>query len=100
MLDPPHPFGRDWCLLALQLEITDEVPTINETKDHLSPTDKLLTVWEKSVNSTVVTVIEALRSIGREDVARVIIEGVSLFSNTDNSVIISIPGVPITSYVC
>ena len=100
LLDPPHPFGQDWCLLALQLEITDEVQTIHEAKDHTSPTDKLLTVWEKSVNSTVVTVIDALRSIGREDAARVIIEGINLFSNTSNSVVISIPGVPITSYMC
>ena len=100
LLDPPHPFGRDWCLLALQLEITEEVPTINEAKDRASPTDRLLTVWEKSVNSTVVTVIDALRSIGREDAARVLIEGISLFSNMSNSVVISIPGVPITSYVC
>ncbi len=100
LLDPPHPFGRDWCLLALQLEMTDEVQTIYETKGHISPTDRLLTVWEKSVNSTVVTVIDALRSIGREDAARVIIERLNLFSNTSSSVVISIPGVPITSYVC
>ena len=100
LLDPPHPFGRDWCLLALQLEITDEVAAIHKAKDCASPTDKLLKVWEKSVNSTVVTVINALKSIGREDAARVIIEGLSLFSNESNSVVISIPGVPITSYVC
>ena len=100
LLDPPHPFGRDWCLLALQLEMTEEVPMIHEARDCVSPTYSLLTIWEKSVNSTVVTVIDALRSIGREDAAKVIIEGLSLFSNDDNSVVISIPGVPITSYVC
>ena len=100
LLDPPHPFGRDWCLLALQLEMTDEVQQIHEAKDHNSPTNRLLTTWEKSVNSTVVTVIDALRSIGREDAAKVIIEGLNLFSNTSSSVVISIPGVPITSYVC
>ena len=100
LLDSPHPFGRDWCLLALQMEITDEVPMIHEAKDRASPTDKLLAVWEKSVNSSAVTVIDALRSIGREDAARVIIEGLPLFSNTNNSVVISIPGVPVSSYVC
>ena len=100
LLDPPHPFGRDWCLLALQLEMTDEVQQIHEAKGRVSPTNRLLTVWEKSVSSTVVTVIDALRSIGREDAARVLIEGLNLFSNTSSSVVISIPGVPITSYVC
>jgi hypothetical protein len=81
--------------------MTDEVQQIHEgTKGHVSPTDRLLSVWEKSVNSTVVTVIDALRSIGREDAAEVIIEGLNLFSNTSSSVVISIPGVPITSYVC
>lgn len=100
LLDPPHPFGRDWCLLALQLEMTDEVQQIHEGKGHFSPTNQLLTVWEKSVNSTIVTVVDALRSIGREDAARVIIEGLNLFSNTSSSVVISIPGVPITSYMC
>ena len=100
LLDPPHPFGRDWCLLALQLEMTDEVQQIHEAKGHISPTDQLLMAWEKSVNSTVVTVIDALRSIGREDAAKAIIEGLNLFSNTSSSVVISIPDVPITSYVC
>ena len=100
LLDPPHPFGRDWCLLALQLEITDEVQPIHEARGHVSPTDRLLTVWETSVNSTIVTVVDALMRIGREDAAKVIIESLNLFSNTSSSVVINIPGVPITSYVC
>ena len=100
MLDPPDPFGRDWCLLALQLGLTEEVPVIDQSNDGLSSTDKLLTMWERLVSGTIVTIIDALRGIGREDVAQVIIEGISLFANANSSVVINVPCVTLTSYVC
>lgn len=100
LLDPPDQFGRDWCLLALQLGMSEEVPAIDQANDHLSPTDKLLTAWEKGVNSTIVAVIDALRGIGREDAAQVLIEGISPFMNANNSVVVNVPGVALTSYVC
>ena len=100
MLDPREPLGRDWCLLALQLGMTEEVPEIDQINDNSSPTDKLLTIWEKCVSSTVVSVIDALRGIGREDCAQVLIEGLSLFSNATSSIVINVPGIALTSYVC
>ena len=100
LLDPPDAFGRDWCLLSLQLLITEEVPRIDQANDHSSPTNRLLTVWEKSVRSTVVTVVDALRAIGRNDAANALINGLSPFSNPSNSVVISVPGVALTSYMC
>ena len=100
MLDPPDRFGRDWCLLALQLGIGDEVPVIDEANDSGSPTDKLLSAWEKGVSGTIVTVIDALRGIGRDDAAQVLIEGISLFMNANSSVVVNVPGVSLTSYVC
>ena len=100
MLDPADPFGRDWCLLALQLGLTEEVPEIDQSNDGLSCTEKLLTVWERLVNGTIVMIIDALRGIGRDDVAQVIIEGLSPFANATSSVVINVPCVTLTSYVC
>ncbi len=98
MLDPPEQFGRDWCLLALQLGLTEDVPAINQAGDRGSPTDKLLLVWEKGVSGTVVSIIDALRGIGRDDAAQVLIEGLTLFRNSNSSVVVNVPGVALTSY--
>ena len=100
MLDPADPFGRDWCLLALQLGLTEEVAAIDQCHDGLSPTEKLLTTWEQMVNGNVVMIIDALRGIGRSDVAEVIIEGISPFANASSSVVINVACVTLTSYVC
>lgn len=100
LLDPPDPLGRDWCLLALQLGMTEEVPAIDQADDGGSPTDKLLTAWERGVSGTVVNIVDALRGIGRTDAAHVLIEGISLFINANSSVVVNIPGVALTSYIC
>ena len=100
MLDPAHPFGRDWCLLALQLGLTEEVAAIDQSDDGLSCTDKLLTTWDRLENGTIVTIVDSLRGIGRSDVANVIIDGISPFANPNSSVVISLPCVTLTSYVC
>ena len=100
MLDPADPFGRDWCLLALQLGLTDEVAAIDQSNDGRSSTDKLLTAWDHLENGTVVTIVDSLRGLGREDVADVIIDGISPFANANSSVVITVPCVTLTSYVC
>ena len=33
LLDYPHPFGQDWCQLALQLSFMEEVPRIHQAND-------------------------------------------------------------------
>ena len=100
MLDPEHPFGRDWCLLALQLGLTEAVPAIDQSNDGLSPTDKLLTTWDCTENGTIVAIVDSLRAIGRSDAADVIINGISPFANANSSVVINLPCVTLTSYVC
>ena len=100
LLDPPDHFGRDWCLLSFQLLFAEEIAQIEQAKDNLSPTNKLLMAWEKSVQSSVTTVIDALRAIGRDDAANVLIKGLSPFSNPSNSIVVNISGVALTSYVC
>jgi hypothetical protein len=99
-LDPLHSLGRDWCLLSLQLLCTEQVPAIDRDDEDISPTDRLLTEWEKSIQSNCVAVIDALKAIGREDAASTLIKGLSPFSNPSSSVVISIADVPMTSYLC
>lgn len=100
LLDPPHPSGQDWCLLALQLTFMEDVPRIHQAKDLSSPTDQLLRAWEQDSQSTVVSIIDALRAIGRVDAASVIIRGLSPFSNTSKTVVVNLPGAVVTSYLC
>ncbi|XP_019852665.1 PREDICTED: death-associated protein kinase 1-like [Amphimedon queenslandica] len=99
MLDPPDPFGRDWCLLALQLGVQEDVPVIDVSSDMGSPTDKLLLAWENRSHETVVMLVDALTGIGREDVAAELVNGLSPFSNPRNSLFVNIDGVVSTSYV-
>lgn len=100
LLDPPDPLGRDWCLLSLQLLFTEEVPRIDQAEDQFSPTIRLLTEWSKTVKSSVVTVVDALRAIGRPDAAAALIRGLSPFSNPSSSIVITVPGAPVASYLC
>ena len=99
MLDPPDPYGRDWCLLALQLGVQEEVPAIDMSLDMSSPTDKLLIAWENRSHDTVVTLVDALRGIGREDVAEELVNGLSPFHNPKNSLVMKIGGVVASSYI-
>ena len=101
MLDPPDPLGRDWCLLALQLGLQEEVPVIDTANDFSSPTDKLLTAWEKESNqSSVALLVDALISIGREDAAQQLVNGVSPFNNPSSAAVVGISGAVATSYLC
>lgn len=99
MLDPPDPFGRDWCLLALQLGVQEDVPSIDTSSDMGSPTDKLLLAWDNKNHETVVTLVDALTGIGRDDVANKLVNGLSPFHNPNNSLFVNIGGVVSTSYV-
>lgn len=100
MLDPPDRFGRDWCLLALQLGLQEEVPAIDMADDLGSPTDKLLTAWERDSTRTVASLVDALVHIGRDDVAQQLVDGVSPFSNPSSSVVVGITGTVATAYLC
>jgi death-associated protein kinase len=99
MLDPLDPFGRDWCLLALQLGIQDEVSAIDNISDARSPTDRLLAVWnDKNPCDTVVTLVDALIHIGRLDAAKELVNGLSPFHNPNYSIIMNIEGFASTSF--
>lgn len=45
LMDPPHAMGRDWSILAVKLQLTDQVPDVDSTGQSLSRTDQLLNEW-------------------------------------------------------
>lgn len=80
LLDPPENLGRDWCLLAVQLGVADKIPLIHQANDGASPTDKLLSACSEV---TLVTIVDALGAIGRDDVVKVLLDGLSPFANLE-----------------
>ncbi|XP_072289487.1 death-associated protein kinase 1 [Eucyclogobius newberryi] len=90
MLDPPDALGKDWCLLAMNLGLTELVAkhsngtpngTPNGTTDldldsppedmppPPSPTAALLQEWSARPDSTVGVLLSRLRELGRRDAA-------------------------------
>ncbi|XP_028313666.1 death-associated protein kinase 1 [Gouania willdenowi] len=85
MLDPPDAMGKDWCLLAMNLGLTDLVAkhsngTPNGAHNELdsasqhaalqpSPTAALLQEWSGRSDSTVGVLMSKLRELGRRDAA-------------------------------
>ena len=100
LLDPPDPLGRDWCLLGLLLGLADEIPNVETIEKFMSPTDFVLKKWEAHASSTIIVLVDTLRKLGRDDVARHIIESSNLVMNAESSVIVNITGVEVTSYIC
>ena len=91
-LDPPDPMGRDWCLLAVKLDLTDNVPrfdiamppgTSNITTDITtggdSKMDRTLQEWSRFPGSTVAALITRLEDLGRQDVIDTILNSAPLY---------------------
>ena len=56
LLDPPDPMGRDWCLLAVRLEMSEKVPKLDsgiESRQRNSQTARVLDEWERNASSTI-----------------------------------------------
>ena len=61
LLDPTDPMGRDWCLLAVRLEMVDKVPKLetgSSGAEHpvartSSQTARILDEWERNSSSTI-----------------------------------------------
>ena len=100
MLDPPHPLGLDWCIFALTLGLVDDLPAIDQSSDHSSSTQRVLSFWENGSQSSLAKMVDSLTQIGRHDVAEVLIEGISLFPSSNSYLVLSLPGVDATTYVC
>ena len=54
LLDPSDPMGRDWCLLAVRLEMADKVPKLDAASEKISSqTARVLDEWERNASSTI-----------------------------------------------
>lgn len=52
LLDPKDPYGKDWCLLAVKLDLSERVATLDNDCT-MSRTLALIKIWCKSKNATV-----------------------------------------------
>lgn len=96
MLDPPDALGKDWCLLAMNLGLTDLVakhsngtpngtPELDSDPDSQraalqpSPTAALLQEWSGRADSTVGVLMAKLRELGRRDAADFLLKASPVF---------------------
>ncbi|XP_061135012.1 death-associated protein kinase 1 isoform X2 [Syngnathus typhle] len=88
MLDPPDALGKDWCLLAMNLGLSElvakhsgngtppgETPPISPP----SPTAALLQEWSGRPGSTVGVLMLKLRELGRRDAADFLLKASPVF---------------------
>uniref|UniRef100_A0A669C037 non-specific serine/threonine protein kinase n=1 Tax=Oreochromis niloticus TaxID=8128 RepID=A0A669C037_ORENI len=101
MLDPPDAMGKDWCLLAMNLGLTELVAkyssgTPNGTSEldsdtdsqqaalQPSPTAALLQEWSGRAGSRVGVLMAKLRELGRRDAADFLLKASPVFKvNTE-----------------
>ncbi|XP_018614684.1 death-associated protein kinase 1 [Scleropages formosus] len=86
LLDPPDAMGKDWCLLAMNLGMTDLVAKYGTTNGTLeagaiqpSPTALLLQEWGNQPNSTIGIFMAKLRELGRRDAADFLLKSSPVF---------------------
>lgn len=87
LLDPTDSQGRDWCLLAVELGLEDNLPSIDKIpgKSPPSRTIRCLEEWVKSepLSATISKLIEKLLKLGREDAVNTILQMAPLYSVVD-----------------
>ncbi|RVE67834.1 hypothetical protein OJAV_G00085590 [Oryzias javanicus] len=86
LLDPPDALGKDWCLLAMNLGLTDLVAKYSGGAAHPeaaelqpSPTAALLQEWSRRRDSTVGVLMTKLRELGRRDAADFLLKAAPVF---------------------
>ncbi|XP_076443488.1 death-associated protein kinase dapk-1-like isoform X2 [Babylonia areolata] len=74
LLDPADPMGRDWCLLAVTLGLSDYLPTLDrdETKQ-VSQTQRVLEEWARRCDSSVRDLVRHLKDFNRIDAVEAIL---------------------------
>ena len=90
-LDPADPMGRDWCLLAVSLGLTDALPHLDtdapKHQRQRSKTDRALEVWSRDPRSTIRSFVGKLKELGRSDAVDAVLTYAPLFHifQDDNS---------------
>lgn len=93
LLDPPDKFGRDWSILAVKLNLTDQLPEVDSTGQSLSRTDQLLAEWALQAPETasIGRLCSILEEMGRADARDLLFRTVPLylFANLDENHVIN-----------
>lgn len=81
LLDPPDAMGRDWSILAVKLNLTDQVPEVDSTGQSLSRTDQLLAEWALQCpeQASIGRLCSILEKLGREDARDVLYRTMPLY---------------------
>ncbi|KAG1714864.1 Death-associated protein kinase 1 [Nymphon striatum] len=77
ILDPTDAMGRDWCMLAVRLGMTDKLPRLDTGNNpSVSHTCRIINEWSKSSSScTIKSLINILEELSRNDAVKIILEG-------------------------
>lgn len=82
LMDPSDPIGRDWCLLAVQLGFSTELPVVEGDPDSAgSPTDRVLSMWSADTDATLSKLVKALTTLNRTDAVDAILATTSAIDN-------------------
>ena len=74
LLDPADPMGRDWCLLAVTLGLSDYLPTLdNDDQKQVSQTQRVLAEWTRRCDATVRDLVMHLKDFNRIDAVEAIL---------------------------
>ncbi|XP_036454240.1 death-associated protein kinase 1 [Colossoma macropomum] len=88
MLDPPDALGKDWCLLAMNLGLSELAAKYSTGTNGTppadpfsvpSPTAALLHEWSQRSDSTIGVLVAKLRELGRRDAADFLLKAAPVF---------------------
>lgn len=83
LLDPPDSMGRDWCLLMVKLNLTEQLPEVDSSGPQLSKTDSVLAEWSLNTpHATIGMLCKILKELGRQDAVEALYRSVPLYMFT------------------
>lgn len=83
LLDPTHPLGYDWCMLAISLGLSDVLPRLDvKEAAPLSKTDGILALWSRNQDATIRSLHDKLLQLERNDVVDTLLSLAPMFRYT------------------
>ncbi len=81
LLDPPDSLGKDWCLLAVKLGMTEDLPKVDGdgSQQLRSKTDSIIQMWSRDPAATVAGLAGRLADLGRQDAVDALLSGCPLY---------------------
>lgn len=83
LMDPADPTGRDWCLLAVRLGLSTELPVVEGDPDSAgSPTDRVLSLWSADAEATLSKLVKVLTTLNRRDAVDAVLSNIRAVDDT------------------